>query len=334
MLAAFKPSAYLCGNLVQMMALPNLHFHSHGKLLLTGEYAVLDGALALALPTKPGQSLTAQAVEEKKEARIEWRSYDADGTRWFEGDYSLPQGQMLRADDEETGRRLEQILGAALKQRPELWSEAYTWKVKTQLEFPRKWGLGTSSTLLANLAQWLQLNPYELLRDTFGGSGYDLACALATTPILYQLRPGDAPEVNPVDFYPAYASQLYFVYLGHKQNSREGIQRYRVLANEKDQLAQALTRLTKAVLASETLADFEEAIIAHENLISKALQLPRAQHLYFNDYWGAVKSLGAWGGDFVLATSQRTPQQTKEYFNTKGFELVLPYKELIPLQQS
>ena len=32
-------------------------FHANGKLLLTGEYAVLDGAKAIGLPTKRGQSL-------------------------------------------------------------------------------------------------------------------------------------------------------------------------------------------------------------------------------------------------------------------------------------
>ena len=32
-------------------------FYSNGKLLITGEYVVLDGAKALALPTKFGQSL-------------------------------------------------------------------------------------------------------------------------------------------------------------------------------------------------------------------------------------------------------------------------------------
>ena len=32
-------------------------FYSNGKLLITGEYVVLDGAKALALPTKYGQNL-------------------------------------------------------------------------------------------------------------------------------------------------------------------------------------------------------------------------------------------------------------------------------------
>ncbi|MEM0993828.1 MAG: GHMP kinase, partial [Bacteroidota bacterium] len=32
-------------------------YYAHGKLLLTGEYAVLDGAVALAVPSKLGQRL-------------------------------------------------------------------------------------------------------------------------------------------------------------------------------------------------------------------------------------------------------------------------------------
>jgi mevalonate kinase len=32
-------------------------FYSNGKLLITGEYLVLDGATAFALPTKIGQNL-------------------------------------------------------------------------------------------------------------------------------------------------------------------------------------------------------------------------------------------------------------------------------------
>ena len=34
-----------------------LTYYSNGKLLITGEYVVLDGATALAIPTKYGQSL-------------------------------------------------------------------------------------------------------------------------------------------------------------------------------------------------------------------------------------------------------------------------------------
>lgn len=39
-------------------------FYSHGKFLLTGEYLVLEGALALALPLKLGQTMTVETFPE------------------------------------------------------------------------------------------------------------------------------------------------------------------------------------------------------------------------------------------------------------------------------
>lgn len=56
-------------------------FYSNGKLLITGEYVVLDGAKALALPTKFGQNLI---VSEGKGNVINWKSFDNDGSVWFE----------------------------------------------------------------------------------------------------------------------------------------------------------------------------------------------------------------------------------------------------------
>jgi len=42
-----------------------------------------------------------------------------------------------------------------------------------------------------------------------------------------------------------------------------------------------------------------------------------------------VKSLGAWGGDFVLVTSNRPEEETRNYFNEKGLEVFLRYDEII-----
>ena len=39
-------------------------FYAHGKLLITSEYLVLDGAEALALPTVYGQSLEVETIDE------------------------------------------------------------------------------------------------------------------------------------------------------------------------------------------------------------------------------------------------------------------------------
>ena len=59
--------------------------------------------------------------------------------------------------------------------------------ITTKLTFPRAWGLGTSSTLISLIAQWAKCDPFELLFEAFGGSGYDIACATANSPISYQL---------------------------------------------------------------------------------------------------------------------------------------------------
>ena len=56
-------------------------YYSNGKLLLTGEYLVLDGALSLAVPTQFGQSLTVETIDERK---LIWKSLDEKGNIWFE----------------------------------------------------------------------------------------------------------------------------------------------------------------------------------------------------------------------------------------------------------
>ena len=63
-----------------------LRFYSHGKLLLTAEYVVLDGAKALALPTKYGQSLTVKTIEPLK---LIWKSIDYKGVVWFEDIFDI-----------------------------------------------------------------------------------------------------------------------------------------------------------------------------------------------------------------------------------------------------
>jgi hypothetical protein len=58
------------------------------------------------------------------------------------------------------------------------------YNITTHLNFPKKWGLGTSSTLINNIAQWLQIDAFTLLNNSFGGSGYDIACKITNTIIL------------------------------------------------------------------------------------------------------------------------------------------------------
>ena len=71
---------------------------------------------------------------------------------------------------------------------------------------------------------------------------------------------------------------------------------------------------------------------AHEQAIGAALQLSPVQEQLFPDYWGAIKSLGAWGGDFVLATSERPEAETSAYFEKKGFPVCMRFDALINIK--
>ena len=55
-------------------------FYGRGKLLLSGEYLVLDGAEALALGLQVGQRMR---VEDVPGDGLEWKSTEKDGSVWF-----------------------------------------------------------------------------------------------------------------------------------------------------------------------------------------------------------------------------------------------------------
>ena len=256
-----------------------------------------------------------------------WKSLNEQGEPWFSAHFSLPDCTVVSATDTGTAATLAQILLACRHQNPDFLTGGIPLEVVTQTDFPRAWGLGTSSTLIAALAQWAQVNPYQVLAETLGGSGYDLACAYANGPLWYWIEDG-RPNVEAVHFAPPFSDQLWLVYLGKKQDSRAGIRQYRDQKHHFSTLPQQISGITKEFTKAATLDDMQALIYEHETLISEALLLPRAQDLYFRDYWGEIKSLGAWGGDFVLATSNRTAAETRAYFQGKGFEVVMPFLEM------
>jgi hypothetical protein len=62
-----------------------------------------------------------------------------------------------------------------------------------------------------------------------------------------------------------------------------------------------------------------------ENETSQILGVPPIKQERFADFHGSVKSLGAWGGDYVLATGQNTV----EYFTQKGYNRVIPFNDIV-----
>ncbi|CAM1360614.1 conserved hypothetical protein [Tenacibaculum sediminilitoris] len=307
-----------------------MRHYSNGKLLLTGEYVVLDGATSLAVPTKFGQDLI---IEPIKESQLIWGSFTHTGECWFEASFDLPKLRLTSAtfnSDKEgsaefIAETLRDILQEAKRLNPEFLTTENGFIVKTNLTFPQNWGLGSSSTLINNIATWASVNPFTLLWNAFSGSGYDIACAKHNTPILYQLKEKQ-PIVKEVNFNPSFSEELFFVYLNQKQNSREGIAHYKKHKEEAKILIPEIDNLTQEFLKTNTSKNLEKIIIEHEQIISSIIKQGTVKEILFPDYFGEVKSLGAWGGDFILATGN---EDTKSYFQQKGFNTILSYKEMI-----
>lgn len=306
---------------------------TNGKLLLTGEYFVTEGAVSLALPTQLGQSLDVKKGK-KGGGTLTWKSLNNSKEIWFEASYTLPDFKITKSsgddDHEEVAKTLQNILRQAKQLNSNFIANNDALEATAVLEFDRDWGLGSSSTLITMIADWADVDPFVLLKNTMGGSGYDIVAAKAEGPMLFQKFNGKN-RWDKSGFNPSFKQHLYFVHLGKKQSSKEALVHYMVTApDEREKPMPRITQITHDIAQyTDNLSDFEALIEEHEELVQSIIQQPRAKELYFSDYWGEIKSLGGWGGDFVLATSNKSEEETKEYFETKGFGTVLKYKELI-----
>ena len=72
-------------------------FHANGKLLISGEYLVLEGALSLAVPTKKGQSLKFDPTDI---SFLHWKSLDVNGKIWFEAKFNTEEFNIIETSDE------------------------------------------------------------------------------------------------------------------------------------------------------------------------------------------------------------------------------------------
>lgn len=294
-------------------------YYGHGKLLLTGEYAVLDGAKALAVPTKFGQHLEVFQIPDGK-SEIQWESYDVHNKLWLQYDSiaTVKSSEQLM---------LEKILHVIDDMNPVLFSD-HSFHFTTKLEFDRKWGLGSSSTLLYCLAEWAKIDMFKLLERTFGGSGYDLASAGCDDAIFYTMKDKKASwEILNLDF--PFKDNLYFVYLGKKKNSRDAISHYRQ-SESSPEFLEKISTLSTDMSKAESLDELQGIMIVHENLLSKRLLHRTLNDVYFSDNKKVVgKSLGGWGGDFALIATEVPEEELKTYLLTKELDVVLSWDEMI-----
>lgn len=292
-------------------------YFAAGKLMLFGEYLVLKGAPCLAIPLKFGQELAVSSVNKPE---IHWESKALDKS-WFTACLDL-NGQIISSSNEEIAAILSQLMQLIRSEKPHLFTEGLQFTVNAN--FDLAWGLGSSSTLLSLLAQWSDMNVFELSNKSFGGSGYDVACATEQAPILYN---ADQHNVHPIRLSPAITSQLLFVYSGNKQNSRNEIKRFSSL-NCSQQQVDEMTQIIEDVTHTHDIEAFEFSINESERIMSNILEVPTLKGENFSDYPHGIKSLGAWGGDFFMATF-RNEEDARSYFNQKGYFTQFNYSEII-----
>ncbi len=306
-----------------------MQYYAPGKLMISGEYAVLNGAKALAIPTNGfGQNLQ---VNKHQQCGHYWESIDTSG-KWFEATFSNDLQQITSSSNHLQAHLIQKLLQFIQRQKPELFEQ--TKYFKTHLNFDRFWGFGSSSSLIGILSKWSGIPAFDLLNISFGGSGYDVAVAMENKPILYQLSKtkqlnrqvykNKYPVWQTVDFKPDFASEIFLIYRNIKQNSRDEIKKYQQKKPHPEQI-RLITQISETLLTCQNLDEFENLIIKHEQIISQILQRPMVQHEFFSDYPGKIKSLGAWGGDFILATRQQAPA----YFKSKGYHKILCLKDIL-----
>ncbi|WPO90708.1 GYDIA family GHMP kinase [Chryseobacterium sp. YR459] len=296
---------------------------SPGKLMLTSEYFAIDGALVLAVPTKLGQEFFFEEKEDGK-SLIYWEAYHQNKL-WLKAVIDYKNWQILETNIPSSAEFIVKTLKNVQQLSITKFKTNLTYQLKTNLQFPADYGLGSSSTLMNNLAEWAEIDPFHLNTISLGGSGYDIAVAKEKSAVLFQSKP--EIKYEKVDFNPSFKNELVFIHLNQKQDSREGINFYKS-KKKSPELVDEFSDITKKIMLCNELECFSELMMIHEHKIADFLEISTVKEKIFSDCPSFVKSLGAWGGDFVMSAKFG---DYKNYFWEKGFPTVFEWENIINL---
>ncbi|NIF05459.1 30S ribosomal protein S6 [Chryseobacterium sp. Tr-659] len=296
---------------------------SPGKLMLTSEYFAIDGALVLAVPTRLGQEFFFEEKNDEKSLII-WEAYHQNKL-WLTAVIDYTNWQILETNIPSSAEFITRTLKNVQQLSSIKFKHNLTYHLRTNLQFPADYGLGSSSTLMTNLAEWAQIDPFYLNTISLGGSGYDIAVAKEKSAVLFQSKP--EIRYDKVDFNPPFKNELIFIHLNQKQDSREGISFYKS-KKKSPELVDEFSDITKKILLCSELESFSELMMIHERKIADFLEISTVKEKLFADCPSFVKSLGAWGGDFVMSAKFGS---YKDYFWEKGFNTVFEWSDIINL---
>jgi mevalonate kinase len=300
-------------------------YFSNGNLLISGEYFVLTGAKALAIPLKYGQQMNVKPIEDNKKI-IHWEAYELDNP-WFKAIFHSDNLEIIYSNHQEKAVWLQNVLRNIFK-NSEIIDENKSYNVLCFIHFSANWGWGSSSSLICNLASWAKIDPFVLNKNISRGSGYDIAASLSQSPVFYQII-DNKPEIIPARFNPDFHDSIYFVHLGTKQNTAESIEMNLKAIVRNKTLVKVISELTEKMAGENNPDEFIRYVDEHEKVISTTLKMTTIKEKFFSDFDGGIKSLGSWGGDFIMAVSHHTDSYIMKYFKNKGLETVFKFDEII-----
>lgn len=302
-----------------------LMFQSPGKLLITGEYAVLFGAVSLVVPVRYTQQLT---VLPGAENQLYWTTSYND-TTLLSATFRLSDFQAVSCSDSRQAAFLTKLLQNVRRLKPSFLSDG-GFRARSVMGAHPLWGFGSSAQLTVNVARWAGVDPLELSFLVSNGSGADVACSMVGHPIHYSILQKQ-PDFLKVPFNPPFADKLLLVYTNRKQDSSSSVRNFLLRHHIMDSVLNHFTEITREVSTTTSLSTFADLLAEHEKLLKSVLKQPTVQETLFEGFPGVVKSLGAWGGDFVLAVPDMNLEEATEWFLNRGYNTVLSFQETILL---
>ena len=109
-----------------------IEFHGNGKLLISGEYLVLAGAMALAMPVRFGQQMVLHEINSRM---IDWKSSTPDGI-WFSARFDPDTLTVISANQPAIAFKLNKLLSSARRLNPGFLTGATGWDVDVTANYP------------------------------------------------------------------------------------------------------------------------------------------------------------------------------------------------------
>ena len=177
-------------------------------------------------------------------------------------------------------------------------------RLETNLQFNRVHGLGSSSTLVTLLSDYMNLDALQVQFDIFSGSGYDVAIAKSRKPLVYWLTETDS-NWNFWSLNPELTKNWTIVFYGQKMDSRASIKNVQDALNEiaEDEFYTAqIDHILNLTKSAKDVLSLEASLEMYQKILSQSLELPTPYDVLEIEpiAQGLCKWLGAWGGDMIL----------------------------------